>query len=108
MGAPVSHARSTLYQSKMAEVSSPIKVQTHLRNVHNEDDTDVNSVRRCVRRFNSGEKDADDRPHSASQTFRRQAQSVSQKVKKICADIKEDFVGGGNKTLNFVKDSPVI
>ena len=30
------------------------------------------------------------------------------KVKKICADIKEDFVGGGNKTLNFVKDSPVI
>ena len=60
--------------------------------MHNEDATDVSSVRCCVRRFNGGEKYAGDRlrsdKHTASYT----------KVKKVLI-IKKTLWG---KNLNFV------
>jgi hypothetical protein len=71
--------------------------------VRNEDFTDVSSVRRCGRRFNSGE-DAGDRPRGVSQSF-RQAYSALHKEGKKCDDNTEQ---GGKKTPNFVKDLPVM
>jgi transposase len=45
-----------------AEGSSPIEVHRRLRSVYGEDAVEISSVRRWIRRFNSGEKDVGDNP----------------------------------------------
>lgn len=75
-----------------AEGSSLVEIHRRLRRMCCQDTVDIMSVRRWVRRFKVGEKDAGDRPCSPSAMFYVTGLKHLTKRRKKCVDKEGDPV----------------